>query len=50
MDEPGSADDLEEIRWDFEPKLRRPIVVAAFEGWNDASDAATHAARWLRKR
>jgi proteasome assembly chaperone (PAC2) family protein len=50
MDEPGSADDLEEIRWDFEPKLRRPIVVAAFEGWNDAGDAATHAARWLRGR
>lgn len=50
MDGPGSADELEEIRWDFEPKLKRPVVVAAFEGWNDAGDAATHAARWLRGR
>ena len=50
MHEPGSADDLEEIRWDQEPQLKRPIVVAAFEGWNDAGDAATHAARWLRGR
>ena len=26
------------------------MVVAAFEGWNDAGDAATTAARWLRDR
>jgi len=50
MDDPGSADDLDEIRWEFEPSLRRPVVVAAFEGWNDAGDAATHAAKWLRGR
>ena len=30
--------------------LRRPVLVAAFEGWNDAGDAATTAARWLRDR
>ena len=50
MDDPGSAGDLEESRWDYEPELRRPVVVAAFEGWNDAGDAATHAARWLHDR
>jgi proteasome assembly chaperone (PAC2) family protein len=50
MHGPGQADDLAEIRWDDTPTLRRPIVVAAFEGWNDAGDAATHAARWLRGR
>jgi proteasome assembly chaperone (PAC2) family protein len=30
--------------------LQRPVVIAAFEGWNDAGDAATTAARWLRDR
>jgi len=29
------------------PPLRRPLLVAAFEGWNDAADAATFAARYL---
>lgn len=28
-------------------ELRRPLLVAAFRGWNDAGDAATHAASWL---
>ena len=50
MQEPGSADQLDEIRWEHQPVLKRPVVVAAFEGWNDAGDAATHAAKWLRQR
>src|SRR5690348_13626314 len=25
------------------PNLRRPVMVTAFEGWNDAADAATDA-------
>ena len=29
--------------------LRRPILVAAFEGWNDAADAATFAAGYLTR-
>ena len=34
--------------WEQQPTpLRRPILVAAFEGWNDAADAATFAARYL---
>ena len=32
------------------PDLRDPIVIAAFEGWNDAGDAATTAARHLIER
>jgi proteasome assembly chaperone (PAC2) family protein len=28
-------------------QLRRPVLVAAFEGWNDAGDAASSAARYL---
>ena len=27
--------------------LRRPILIAAFSGWNDAAEAATTAARYL---
>ena len=32
---------------DRSDELRNPIVVAAFEGWNDAADAATDALRFL---
>ena len=35
------------VRWDERPRLRRPIMVAAFEGWNDAADGASTAARYL---
>ena len=27
--------------------LRRPVLIAAFSGWNDAAEAATTAARYL---
>jgi len=33
-------------RW---PKLRRPVLVAGFQGWNDAGQAATAAVRWLAR-
>ncbi|HEX4979396.1 MAG TPA: PAC2 family protein [Acidimicrobiales bacterium] len=35
------------VRWHDRPQLRRPVLVAAFEGWNDAGEAATTALRWL---
>ncbi|MDQ3146821.1 MAG: PAC2 family protein [Actinomycetota bacterium] len=41
---------MEHVRWDRRPQLRTPVVIAAFEGWNDAGDAATVAAHWLRQR
>lgn len=41
---------MEHLSWSDRPTLQRPVVVAAFEGWNDAGDAATTAARWLRDR
>ena len=41
---------MEHLRWTSRPALRRPVVLAAFEGWNDAGDAASTAARWLRDR
>jgi proteasome assembly chaperone (PAC2) family protein len=36
--------------WDRRPRLHDPLLVAAFEGWNDAGDAATAAAEWLVQR
>jgi predicted ATP-grasp superfamily ATP-dependent carboligase len=35
------------LRWERRPDLRRPFVVVAFEGWNDAGDAATLALGYL---
>jgi proteasome assembly chaperone (PAC2) family protein len=35
------------LRWTRQPALRSPVVLAAFEGWNDAGDAATSALRAL---
>jgi len=39
--------DLEHVRWIRRPELRRPHVVAAFTGWNDAADAASTAVKHL---
>ena len=33
----------EHVRWLAEPALDRPVVMAAFTGWNDAGDAASTA-------
>lgn len=38
---------MELVRWLQRPSLRKPVLVAAFEGWNDAADAASGAARYL---
>lgn len=43
-------EDVSPLRWHHRPNLRRPVLVAAFEGWNDAGDAASGAARWLADR
>ena len=39
---------IEHVRWTGPiPRLRNPMLITAFEGWNDAGDAATMAARHL---
>lgn len=38
------------VLWDERPELRRPVLVAAFEGWNDAAEAASSSVEWLRHR
>ena len=40
--------ELDHVEWHRRERLRDPILIAAFEGWNDAGDAATMAARHLR--
>lgn len=38
------------LRWTTRPRLRRPVLICAFEGWNDAGDASSYAARFLAER
>jgi proteasome assembly chaperone (PAC2) family protein len=37
----------EHVRWLSEPTLTRPVMIAAFTGWNDAGDAASSALRTM---
>jgi proteasome assembly chaperone (PAC2) family protein len=39
----------DELRIDHRPELTRPVMVAAFRGWNDGAQAATLAAGYLAK-
>jgi proteasome assembly chaperone (PAC2) family protein len=41
---------VSELVWSSKPNLQRPILLAAFEGWFDAGEAATGAIDWLAKR
>ncbi|MEJ7583281.1 MAG: PAC2 family protein [Acidimicrobiales bacterium] len=41
---------MEHVRWTSRPSLNQPVLVAAFEGWNDAGDASSNAVRWLYER
>lgn len=41
---------MEHLRWTHRPTLERPVLIAAFEGWNDAGDAASSAVSWFTDR
>jgi proteasome assembly chaperone (PAC2) family protein len=41
---------MDHVRWTARPDLHTSVVIAAFEGWNDAGDAASTAARYLIDR
>lgn len=43
----GPAHEPEHVRWFSRPAMQRPVVLAAFTGWNDAGDAASSAVRHL---
>lgn len=38
---------MDVVTWDHVPELRHPLLVTAFEGWNDAGDAASLALAYL---
>jgi predicted ATP-grasp superfamily ATP-dependent carboligase len=40
---------MEIVRWEHRPQLRRPLLVVAFEGWNDAGDASSIALGYLAR-
>ncbi len=40
---------MELLHWERQPTLRRPTLVAAFEGWNDAGNAASGAVAYLAR-
>lgn len=41
---------MEHIRWSAEPTPQPSILIAAFDGWNDAGEAATASIDWLSTR
>jgi len=41
---------MEPLTWHSRPALTDPVVIGAFEGWNDAAGAATGAVEWLVER
>ena len=41
---------MSDVIWSERPALRRPVLVAAFRGWNDAGDAASAAVDFIRAR
>jgi proteasome assembly chaperone (PAC2) family protein len=40
---------MDVVHWESRPALRRPVLVVAFQGWNDAAEGATVAARFLSR-
>ena len=40
---------MEALRWEKRPELRRPVLVCAFKGWNDAAESATGALEFLAR-
>ena len=41
---------VSDVIWNARPSLRRPVLLAAFRGWNDAGDAASAAVEFIRGR
>jgi len=41
---------MSDLIWSERPALRRPVLVAAFSGWNDAGDAASAAVEFISAR
>jgi proteasome assembly chaperone (PAC2) family protein len=44
---PGTVERVPNLVWTDKPALRRPVMVAAFKGWNDAGESASAAVGFL---
>jgi proteasome assembly chaperone (PAC2) family protein len=44
----GTVKVMSDVIWSERPKLRSPVMVCAFKGWNDAGEAATAAVSFIR--
>src|SRR5436190_13018680 len=40
---------MQDVIWRDRPSLRRPVMVCAFKGWNDAGEAASAAVSFIRE-
>jgi proteasome assembly chaperone (PAC2) family protein len=40
---------MQDVIWSDHPKLRSPVMVCAFNGWNDAGEAASAAVSFIRE-
>jgi proteasome assembly chaperone (PAC2) family protein len=40
---------MQDVIWSGQPSLRRPMMVCAFKGWNDAGEAASAAVSFIRQ-
>jgi predicted ATP-grasp superfamily ATP-dependent carboligase len=40
---------MQDVIWSGRPKLRRPVMVCAFKGWNDAGEAASAAVSFIHE-
>ena len=47
VDRSTTLNDVTDMEWIQEPRLRDPVAVLAFEGWNDAANAATGVVEYL---
>ncbi len=39
--------EMDVVEWEERPELRNPVALVAFEGWNDAADAASGAVEFI---
>ena len=39
---------MQDVIWNGRPTLRKPVMVCAFNGWNDAGEAASAAVAFIR--
>ena len=44
----GTVRLMKDVIWSGRPELRRPVMVCAFRGWNDAGEAASAAVSFIR--